>query len=370
MTITAHPKAERTNPEVEPKGRSQRSRGSAVMSGALAQLGNAINQSPRVQQLMGYSEMMNQVTPTGQQNAPAAQVAQRVIRTGSEIDPLPDKYTQAIAKFSRVVESNDTLSFLARLNEQYVLLTFNVRSDMGKAEGYTDIKIKGSGKVKTSLQSTGSDLGALKELLKKGTPKRIVIDVSINDAILRHKEEAYIASVLAHEVGTHIAPYAPTLEKVANAQRLSSGEVSLLQTAHGSSHEQIDHSALHNGYLAANWSPFRLKPMYRELIDALVKTHYSSAEEYRVLWDEYIKDVSRYDISSGRAGAKDRSAQEVFYREYEEYRSGKGSYPIVKKIAANKGLSIATVFGLLLIFYIMLYVTQSLFSPPSDKPDL
>jgi hypothetical protein len=146
--------------------------------------------------------------------------------------------------------------------------------------------------------------------------------------------------------------------------------VTLLETAHGSSHEQVDHKALHNGYLAANWSPFRLKPMYRELIDALVKTHYSSAEEYRVLWDEYIKDVSRYDISSGRAGAKDRSAQEVFYREYEEYRSGKGSYPIVKKIAANKGLSIATVFGLLLIFYIMLYVTQSLFSPPSDKPDL
>lgn len=286
------------------------------------------------------------------------QPVQRKIKpvNDSSHDPLPAKFTNAIANFINVVQANDSLKFLSKLPEHKVLMNIIVLDNIGTAEGYTDIKIKGSGKIKTKFKSTGSDLGELRALLRRGTPKFIKIEIQISYDVLNSESEPYIASVLAHEVGTHLAPYARVIEKVANQKKLSGGETRVIETAHGTDHEQVDHRALHNGYLKANWSPFYQKPMYRELVDALAKTHYTTPGDFQAIWKAYVDDVARYDTERGKPHAKNKSAQLAFYQEYESYRQGKKRYPVLKKLAANKGLSVAVIIGILLIMFLMFQV--------------
>jgi hypothetical protein len=296
---------------------------------------------------------LDRTTTDGEQHA-----IQRVIKVDNESaqDPVPDKFRAAIEKFENVIRDDEELSFLATAYEQHAVMTFVLVDEFtSRAEAKTMIKIKGSGKKKTNLKKTGEDLGALKELLARGTPKMVLVDIGMSYAALGDKSEAYIASVLAHEVGTHVAPYARALNKTSSQKRLSQGEIGLLETAHGTNHDQIDHKALHDGYLKVNWNPFRQRPRYRELIEALAKTQYTSEGEIAELWKSYTEDVSRYELSTGRPNAKNKSSQLTFYQEYEAYRRGeRRRYPVLGKVAANKGLAIPTLLGLLLIAYLIL----------------
>jgi len=279
-------------------------------------------------------------------------------KNASKDPAIPQKFVQAMDNFTTVLGSDSVLGWMVKAKAQDCMMYLTFCDQLGTSEADTLIEIKGSGRVKTDWMALGGgNFGRLRELLQSGTPKSIRITINLSKAVLESKSEALIASAIAHEVGDHVAPYAAILQQAVapgKEKALSSGSVSVLEQVDEGTSGSQDHLDLHAGYLNIDWSPWRAKPRYRELTEALTKVHYTG-DAAAAMWQEYIEDVARYDARTGEP-LKDQSVakrQEQFYTNYEAYRRGEQSMnPRIGVMASKVGVSIPLLMLVLVIGYI------------------
>lgn len=288
--------------------------------------------------------------------------------------PLPSNVAGAMTAFTSVLRADPELGWIV----SSPVCTMNLRyvDKISGAMGMTNLWIKASGKEKTDWMSLGEgDLGRLRRLLQTGTPKQVKIDIVLSKEVVdaMSQDEHMIAATLAHEVGTHVAPYAPLLKRavgLSGAIKLTSGQVRTLERAHGDEREETDHRALHTGYLTWDWSPWRVKPRYRELVDALAQTHYTGQHAVE-LWKEYTDDVGRYHTGTGEAlrGPVPRDAQQQFYADYEAYRraGSKGTNPRLTRALRSAAVPLAVLMLLLIVGLMFSRLTN--LGSTSEKPD-
>ena len=179
------------------------------------------------------------------------------------------------------------------------------------------------------------DSAQMQSLLLSGWPKRLKIRVSLSNEMIQQASPAKIASQVAYQIGTHVAPYWQLLGQALIRNRLSvDGADTLLVQWQQPNKTQLDRRRLHVGFLTTHWRKwFKLEqvidlPVFRELI-ALLGHHHVSRTDQAYLWQCYCQEVARVPVFSvsGTCSQAQQQKQTDFYLAYEAYANKQGRFP-------------------------------------------